>query len=283
MYTIHTATQEEVQLAVEWAAQEGWNPGLFDAKAFYSQDQSGFFVGKLRGEPISCISCVRYPHKFGFIGFYIVSPKYRGQGYGFKIWDHAMKYGNGCTIGLDGVPAQQDNYSRSGFTFAYRNIRYEYLKGSKREESPDVPEDIALSKDLSFEQIAVFDALHFGGERQEFLRAWLNLERSLSLVAQKDGEIRGYVTLRECRSGYKIGPLFASSPLLAEALFLKVIEKVPQGAPIYLDVPEPNHEALALAERYDMQPAFYTARMYRGDPPNLPLDRIFGVTTFELG
>jgi len=79
MYTLHTATLKEVELAVEWAAREGWNPGLSDARAFYAQDPSGFFVGKLHGEPVSCISCVRYPHDFAFIGFYMVSPEYRGM------------------------------------------------------------------------------------------------------------------------------------------------------------------------------------------------------------
>jgi hypothetical protein len=28
---------------------------------------------------------------------------------------------------------------------------------------------------------------------------------------------------------------------------------------------------------------FETARMYKGPPPDEPLSRIFGVTTFELG
>jgi hypothetical protein len=31
----------------------------------------------------------------------------------------------GCTIGLDGVVAQQGNYLKSGFQLAYRNIRYQ--------------------------------------------------------------------------------------------------------------------------------------------------------------
>ncbi len=283
MYTIHTATFEEVELAVEWAAREGWNPGLSDARAFFAQDPSGFFMGKLRGEPVSCISCVKYPHDFGFIGFYMVRPEFRGKEYGLQLWNHAMQYGEGCILGLDGVPAQQDNYARSGFRLAYRNIRYEYLRGSEPEESPSVPESFISLKELPFEDTLAFDALHFGGERRKFLHSWLFLEKSRSFGALKDGEIRGSVTLRQCRRGCKIGPLFAANALLGEALFLKALEEIPEGTPIYLDVPEPNKNALALAEKYRMQPVFGTARMYRGTPPDLPLERIFGVTTFELG
>ena len=32
-----------------------------------------------------------------------------------------------------------------------------------------------------------------------------------------------------------------------------------------------------------MEPGFLTARMYAGPAPPIPVDRVFGVTTFELG
>jgi hypothetical protein len=54
-------------------------------------------------------------------------------------------------------------------------------------------------------------------------------------------------------------------------------------APVYLDVPEVNPAALALAVRYGMRKVFGTARMYTGAEPPLALDRLYGVTTFELG
>ena len=55
------------------------------------------------------------------------------------------------------------------------------------------------------------------------------------------------------------------------------------GETVFLDVPLPNAAAVALAEGHGMQPVFETARMYTGEPPHIDLDRIFGVTTFELG
>jgi hypothetical protein len=48
-------------------------------------------------------------------------------------------------------------------------------------------------------------------------------------------------------------------------------------------VPQPNVAAIALAERHGMTPYFETARMYTGIRPELPLARIFGITTLELG
>lgn len=102
-YLIRTMTAAEIALAVDWAAAEGWNPGHQDADCFYQGDRQGFFVGLLDGEPIATISAVKYNQEFGFIGFYIVKPEYRGQGYGWQIWQRALDYLQGCNIGLDGV------------------------------------------------------------------------------------------------------------------------------------------------------------------------------------
>ena len=90
-YTIRPMTRPELDLAVEWAAAEGWNPGLYDADSFYAADPTGFLIGLLNDEPIAVISVVKYGQAFGFLGFYIVRPEYRGQGYGEQLLRHLAK------------------------------------------------------------------------------------------------------------------------------------------------------------------------------------------------
>ncbi len=80
-YQIRTMTRGELEVAIAWAAAEGWNPGLQDADCFYGTDPTGFLMGFLNNEPIASISAVKYGESFGFIGFYIVKPGFRGQGY----------------------------------------------------------------------------------------------------------------------------------------------------------------------------------------------------------
>ncbi len=82
--------------------------------------------------------------------------------------------------------------------------------------------------------------------------------------------------------GAKIGPLFADGPEEARALFAALLARAPAG-PVSLDVAEPNAAAVALARDAGMEPVFETARMVRGAPPPVRHERIFGVTTFELG
>src|SRR5262245_25962649 len=114
-YEIRCMTRAEVDLALDWAAREGWNPGLHDAESFYATDPTGFLVGVLDGTPIATISVVKYEESFAFLGCYIVHPDFRGRGFGCRIWEAGMLSLNGRCVGLDGVVAQQPNYRKSGF------------------------------------------------------------------------------------------------------------------------------------------------------------------------
>lgn len=74
---------------------------------------------------IDCISAVAYNSSFRFLGFYIVKPVYRKQGYyGFKLWQQTLHHLEHHVIGLDGVIEQQENYRKSGFKLYYRTIRF---------------------------------------------------------------------------------------------------------------------------------------------------------------
>lgn len=86
-FSIRVMTRQEVDIAIDWAAKEGWNPGLYDAHCFYTADPNGFLVGLLGDEPIATISVIKYGDSFGFLGFYIVKLTYRGNGYGIQIWN----------------------------------------------------------------------------------------------------------------------------------------------------------------------------------------------------
>ena len=55
------------------------------------------------------------------------------------------------------------------------------------------------------------------------------------------------------------------------------------GGEVFLDVPQPNRDAAALAAAHGLTPVFETARMYTGPVRDVALHRVYGVTTFELG
>ncbi len=278
-YTIRRMRRDEVEFAIDLAASEGWNPGLNDADCFYSADPEGFFIGLLGDEPVGCLSAVAYGRSFGFLGLYIVRQKFRGRGFGIRLWHEGMDYLKGRNVGLDSVVEQQETYKKSGFQLFHRSVRYQGTGSGSEIFGPGIVE---LSE-VPFEDLERYDTLHFPEKRGRFLKAWISQPNSVALGFVGDEGLKGYGVLRPCRVGFKIGPLFAENEKIAESLFSALAGRAEKGDPVYLDVPEPNSAALKLAERYNMTKTFETARMYTKGNPGLPIRNIFGVTTFELG
>ncbi len=276
-FEIHIADKRNVQGIIDMAAAEGWNPGLNDASCFYETDRTGFFVAVNEGKTIGCISAVKYGEKYAFIGLYIVDSNFRHKGIGLKLWNHAIESVTGRILGLDGVPAQQENYMKSGFKLEYRQIRFE-AKGIEGEDSGGL-ENL---QSIDFRKLSEYDSYGSGFKRDVFLENWINQKGIFGKVKTSDGEITGYGIIRPCIKGYKIGPLFADSYEIAEEIFLALTQSA-EGKEIYLDVPEVNKEGLRLARKYRMTSVFETARMYSGGKVEIYADKVFGVTSFELG
>ncbi|WP_417804650.1 GNAT family N-acetyltransferase [Thalassospira lucentensis] len=268
--------------AVKWAAKEGWNPGRADAEIFFNADPEGFWGAFDKKGMAAVISAVQYSSDFGFVGFYICREDRRGSGLGYRLWQTVLQDSVIKTIGLDGVVDQQENYTKSGFEFAHRNIRFGGVV-----KAP-APNDADLF-DLLIDDIAVVDAFEktcnlFGESRIEFLRGWIGNENHTAMGLKGPMGLRGYGVIRPCEEGHKVGPLFAPTQEDAKILFEALLaSRADQSGKVFWDVPEPNQAALALATRYDMHPEFETARMYKGEAPALDLNMIFGISSFELG
>jgi hypothetical protein len=202
---IRTMTRVDLDRAIDWAAAEGWNPGLDDAAPFRAADPDGFLMAFRDGAPVACISAVAYGARFGFLGFYICSAEQRGRGFGMAVWRVALDRLGDRVIGLDGVVAQQDNYRKSGFVLAHRNVRY---GGTVAIDEPADPRIVPIDGTLR-DAIVAYDQPFFPGPRRAFLEAWLTPARRRGLAYVEDGAVRGYGVVRACRNGHKIGPLFA--------------------------------------------------------------------------
>jgi hypothetical protein len=275
---ISRMAREEVDGAVDWAANEGWNPGLRDAASFHAIDPRGFFSGKIDGVKVGQGSALVYDRDFAFCGFFIVKKEERGKGYGMAITRARLEYVGSRNAGIDGVVAMVDKYKNVGYRTAHRNIRYG--GAGKALGRPD-PHIVSVDQ-LDFQELAAYDRRHFPAAREAFLRLWIHQPEGATLAYVDDGEIRGYGVLRACGSGFKIGPLFADTKEIAAALY-EAFSARAQDAPLFLDTPEPNRDAVTLAEDHGMKPVFETSRMYLKGDPGLPLGNIFGITSFEAG
>ncbi|WP_343219143.1 GNAT family N-acetyltransferase [Cerasicoccus frondis] len=274
--------RDELDIAVQWAAREGWNPGKHDADIFWETDPEGFVAACLDGELVGTGSIVSYGGAFGFMGFFIMRSDLRSKGLGTKFWfwrrdTLKARLQPGAAIAMDGVFDMQHWYAQGGFQFTHRNLR---MAGTGQASQPaNYLVDLSAAP---FADVAAYDQKHFGFAREAFLRRWIEPAEGLALGAVKDGQLTGYGVVRACLEGYKIGPLFADDAQTAADLFAALSDRA-NGEPLFLDTPENNPAALALAEANGLQEVFGCARMYYGPIPPLPWANIYGITTFELG
>jgi GNAT superfamily N-acetyltransferase len=274
--TIRNMRRSEVDLALEWAAKEGWNPGIHDAEPFFRADPHGFFIGEVNGEPAVTGSLVGYPGDMSFAGFLIVRPDLRGRGLGRQMLRFLMEHGADRNVMGDGVPAMVPTYLDKGFRFAHWNHRYEGL--GERMVSADL---VPVSK-VPFEDLVRYDTDIFRAPRRDFLHSFLAQEGTTAIACIRDGELQGYGAIRPCRTGHKVGPLFAEDRTAAESILHGLISTVP-GQRYFLDVPEPNVTGMALARDIGLTESFRTARIYTKHVPATPVHKTFGITSFELG
>jgi len=279
---IRRMQRKELDTLVVWASEEGWNPGLSDADIFWATDPAAFIAAELEGEMIGGGSIVSYGGQYGFMGFFIIHPDHRGQGLGNILWQARLqklieRLDHPVVIGMDGVFDMQPYYAKGGFEFSHRDLRFEG-KGAPFSMPPGI---VDLSE-VSFPDIDAYDRAHFPAPRSEFLQRWIDQPGGYAKGLLRDDVLAGFAVMRPCLRGHKIGPLFADDASAANDLFRALAGQVP-GEPIFLDVPENNPAALAIARLHNMTEVFGCARMYYGAKPDLPEQQVFAVTTFELG
>lgn len=275
--TIRAMTVEDLRMVLGWAEEEGWNPGLDDAEAMLAADPQGFLVKTVGGEPVSAISVVNHDPQFAFLGLYLCKPQYRGQGHGLDIWRAGIAHAGARSIGLDGVPGQQENYAKSGFVKYGSTVRYE-----GRISMAHDPRVRPASCDEIGSLIA-YDARYCGIDRTEFSAAWFSASPNRQTMVLTDGgKISGYATFRCCVSGTKIGPLYANSQADVQAL-LASNPFAKSEQPVFVDVQQQSSTLCSLLLECGFDPVFETARMFNGKCPEAQPTVFHAIATMELG
>lgn len=274
--------QQGVEQLVRWAAAEGWNPGPDDAMVFYQTDPDGFYGYYVDNKMIAGGAIVSYGGDFGFMGLFIVDKPYRNMGIGRKLWikrrDMLLsRLHAGASIGMDGVVAMQPFYEKGGFNIAFRDMRY-VLTGQR------FPMDSHISQIVSddIRQIHMLDTQCFGFQRPGFLYHWLKLPGISTYKYLEGDKLLGFALVRKALTGYKVCPLFAENAQVAAALYEACLNGA-DGEPLYIDVPQNNPMAVKLVSDFGASPVFECARMIYGKFPAFAQEKVFGLTSFELG
>ena len=255
---IRNITPAEMGFVVDWAAREGWNPGLRDAECFLAEDTSGYFIAEADGKPVGCIFGINFSADLCMGGVFIVNPEYRGGRIGVELTKRAALHAGNRTVGFDAVESKVKNYSFFGFKPAYKIVRYEM---PARPAGKDI-ETVDLTA-YPFDKFTVYDRRFFPADRSRLMGEWIKQKPTgAALGVVINGALAGYGVIRKANHGYRVEPLYADNPGIAEDLLLALVGRVESGAPVYINIPLPNSDARALVQKYGMKPAIPLVRMY---------------------
>ena len=290
-FSIRTVTLDDVPLINDWARCEGFAPGTGDVGIYRQTDHQGIWMGCLDQEPIGCIAGIRYNRSYGFIGMYIVRPDKRGHGYGVKLWQQALDHLDDVScVGLEAAENRIDDYSSWGFQPASTTTRWQLEAASPRDicTSSKLPEGLSLIRGEAIPEpkIQVYDADRELNPRPHFLSDWLHHPAgNVTALLDMNQNCHGFARIRPCllreHAGWRIGPLLADSPELAERLIMDLLAARP--GVVIIDSPGGNALASPLLYRLGFTPTGCTLRMYRGVMPSRHLDDVYGLACLELG
>lgn len=227
-------------------------------------------------------STVSLPYGSGFawVAMVLVLPEHRRKGYATQLLKIALAENEaaGRVSLLDATPAGHEVYVQEGFRDFW---------GFKRFACPQLSskggQDDEINAIHDWNAILTLDLAAFGGSREVVLRNLAARQPELALVAERGGEVKGFVLAREGREALQVGPLVAKDAQTAGELLAAALGRV--KGPVYLDIAD--HAATlqqwALARGFTVQRPF--TRMAHGPRGHAPGDAslVFCPAGPELG
>lgn len=278
-WRVDAVTADKWDIVLEWARSERWDIGLDDVSRFFNTDEQGFFVGYVNDVPVSSVSIVNFSDSYTHLGHYLAASEYRGQGWGHRVWKAAIPHAGERTIGLDGMPTQEKNYSISGFETHYRTLR---LIGAVNKRFTR-PEGIEQVSETNLEEVIAYDTACTGISRGRFLANWFQGEQRTGFLTRSAQGVTGLVGVRRSDDGYRMGPFYADDAESVDTLFAAAMAEVPEGVQVTVDAPESDNAFMKLANSHGLKEVFYTFRMYRGAAPVGQPDKVMAISSLELG
>ena len=270
----------DLDFALNLTALEGWTNTRRDFEELLYFNPEGSFISEVGGEDIGMVCTVNYG-EFGFIGNLIVQNMYRGQNFGRKLMEIAMKHllDTGTkSILLDGVPKAVSLYEQLGFRKIVKSLRLESVLTGKSSENVRqmIPEDLDM--------ISVSDLSHFGSRRENFLEMRFSSFAEYCKILEIDDEIQGFIMGSRSGSSIRIGPWVMNSHTPRSEDLLLAFAETSSGNPLKIGVLESNNESLNLLWKHGFKETSHSWRMLYGEDTGATMsNHLYAIYTPALG
>ncbi len=282
---IGVMTRAELDLALDWADAEGWDPALTDAECLRAFDADGLLVARAAdGAPLACVAAMRCGAALGRLSLLLVSPAARGRGLGRAVLRAGLeRLGGAPCVVMDDLMPGLAKQRATGFAAAWTHARHVAAGPLAPAAELRVGQVLLDAREAPFAALLALDAQSFAFPRAGFLRALFGGPgHAARAVLDPTDRPLGYGVLRPTRRGSRVGPLVAEDAQVAAALLAALTRAAPPGT-VSMDVREDHAASVALARAAGMSPVFSARRLYSAPPPAMRRDRVFAISGYEAG
>lgn len=304
---LRLATIADIPNALRLCRAAGWNQLEQDWVRLLEYEPEGCFAAEIDGRLVGTVTTTCYGTELAWIGMMLVDPDFRRRGIATALMNRSLEYladrGIRC-IKLDATPEGSHVYERLGFRNEWPMRRWmregtalddkEPDHGGERprgtsERWPGGPVDPSI-----LEPYLEMDRRAFGVDRSDWLLQLLDGSIVRSHSNEPDGLVSDQQHAAAPRHPGAIGMLrrgFLASylgPLIVTELSAaaRVIQDLLRctSEPVFWDIPDPNHQAVALAEQLHFRPVRHLTRMWRGSYcVRADLERLFALADPSTG
>jgi GNAT superfamily N-acetyltransferase len=260
---IRLFTSNDVSMALELCRAAGWNQLYQDWSRLIEYEPQGCFAAEVQGKLVGTATTTRYGRDMAWIGMMLVHQDLRRRGIATRLvnacLDHLRARRVRC-IKLDATPAGRPVYERLGF-----RAQWSFHRWACDTMNKDAHSTCVAAAGFAGSTYADLDHLAFGADRS----AWLERLAEGSDLCLRP---QGFGMLRSgCLASY-LGPLTAENHDVAGEIVADLLRRSARG--VFWDIPQPNANAVALAESLGFKPVRDLTRMWAGSEliePNLNL------------
>jgi GNAT superfamily N-acetyltransferase len=219
------------------------------------------------GTLVASTIALPYGADFAWIAMVLVLPEHRRKGYASRLLCVALaEMAKQKRVALlDATPAGHAVYVQEGFRDFWGFKRFSLSRALSLKERAKPPRPLTS---VHWPQLLALDAIAFGGSREAVLRNLTARQPKAALVAERNGQVAGFVLAREGREAMQVGPLVARDEGTARELLAAALGAVP--APVYVDIADHagSLQAWALERGFVVQRPF--TRMAHGPDSQAP-------------
>lgn len=275
---VRALTRDDAARGETLTQQIGWSQTEDSWARMIRWGGAGSLCIERDGQLAATAIAIFYAPAVSWVGMVITHPDFQRQGLARGIMNAALDYlrGRGARcIMLDASQMGYRLYESMGFRSLYR---VEVYGGTGHE--PGRTTDVRDVTHDDLPGIVELDGKIFGVGHPDMI-ADLALSGQC-WVAGEVSKVSGYLMIKASRHGVSVGPWYHHTVEGAETLLRRALGCA-DGLSIRVYIPDPNHEAKELAERYGLSPIRFTTRMALGDTPPGDMARQYGVASLGTG